>query len=280
MLFICATPIGNLQDITLRAISILSTVDIILCEDTRKSKQLLSAHQISYKRLIALHEHNENEITQKVLTWLNEGLNICQISDAGTPGISDPGARLCKQVLAYGHKISPLPGACAYTSLLSIAGLHGANLFYGFLPSLTTARKNILAKWEFVEYAVCIYESPHRIIDCLTDIVATLGKRNVLMGRELTKQFETVVKLPANELLEFVKSDHNQQRGEFVLLIYPEDIDLDLEPAQHLTEEQITTLKLLLPELPPKKAVTIAHKITGADKTLLYDLAIKLNQKK
>ena len=135
MLYICATPIGNLQDISFRAIEVLNSSDIILCEDTRQSKNLLAAHNINYKHLVSLHEHNENQVTEKVLLWLQEGLTITQVSDAGTPGISDPGARLCNAVLAHGYKISPIPGACAYTSLLSVAGIMQPSLFYGFLPS-------------------------------------------------------------------------------------------------------------------------------------------------
>lgn len=141
MLYVCATPIGNLKDISLRAIDILNKSDIILCEDTRVSSHLLNNHQIKYKKLVALHEHNENEITDKVIDWLNNGLIITQISDAGTPNISDPGARLCKKVREQGFKISPIPGACAYVTLLSVAGLDLPNLFYGFLPSTKSRRK-------------------------------------------------------------------------------------------------------------------------------------------
>ncbi len=275
MLYICATPIGNLKDISIRALDVLSTSDIILCEDTRISKQLLSAHGITYKKLIALHQHNENEIAEKVLEYLEEGLVVTQISDAGTPGISDPGARLCKTVQDRGFKVSPIPGACAYTSLLSVSGLDKPSLFYGFLPSSANARKIILEQWRDVPYAVCIYEAPHRIIACIENIITVLGEEClVLMGRELTKQFETIKKSTATGLLDFVKSDSNQQRGEFVLLIYPKLVEAKLA-LEVLSGEQIRVLKLLLPEMPPKKAVTIAHKLTGANKDLLYSYAVE-----
>ncbi len=274
MLYICATPIGNLKDISLRALEILSASDIILCEDTRTSKQLLSAHGINYKQLIALHQHNENQIAEKVLAYLEDGLTITQISDAGTPGISDPGARLCKAVLAAGYQVSPIPGACAYISLLCVSGLDKPSLFYGFLPGTKNARVKILEEWIDVPYAVGIYESPHRIIESMTDIIAVLGEnRQIILGRELTKQFETIRPGTTAEILEFVKSDSNQQRGEFVLLIYPKVIDKVV--AEFLTGEQIKVLELLLPELPPKKAVAIAHKLTGANKDLLYNHAIR-----
>ncbi|MCE3268153.1 MAG: rsmI [Burkholderiales bacterium] len=274
MLYICATPIGNLKDISIRALEVLAASDIILCEDTRTSKQLLSAHGINYKQLIALHQHNENQIAEKVLNYLSSGMTVTQISDAGTPGISDPGARLCQIVLAAGYKVSPIPGACAYISLLSVAGLDKPSLFYGFLPSTKNARIKILEEWAGSSYAIGIYESPHRIIDSMQDIVTVLGEcRPIIMGRELTKQFETIKYATASALLEFIKSDPNQQRGEFVLLIYPDILIKTAEEA--LTSEQIKVLKLLLPELPPKKAVSITHKLTGANKDLLYNYAIK-----
>jgi 16S rRNA (cytidine1402-2'-O)-methyltransferase len=272
MLYICATPIGNLNDISIRAIETLSRSDVILCEDTRTSRHLLDKHQIPYKKLIALHDHNENEIAAKVVIWLSEGLTITQISDAGTPGISDPGARLCSYVRQHGFKISPIPGACAYISLLSVSGLTMPSLFYGFLPAKKTARTKILNTWQMVDHAVCIYEAPHRIIECIEDIINSLGaKRNLIMGRELTKQFETIKKATASELLKFILSDTNQQKGEFVILIAPNEIIID---NNSLTIEQINTLNLLLKELPPKKAVNLSHKLTGGNKDLLYNYTL------
>ena len=276
MLYICATPIGNLDDISLRALEILAKADIILCEDTRNSQKLLNHHGINQKRLIALHDHNENEISQKVLEWLNQELLIVQISDAGTPGISDPGARLCNVLHANQITPHPLPGACAYISLLSVSGLVDTpSLFHGFLPNKSSQRQKQLNLWLGVEYAVAIYESPHRIVDSLSDIVQCLGEtREIVMGRELTKHFETIKKLSAGELLEFVKSDSNQQRGEFVLIILPPLKIRNTE--EQLTAEQISALNIIAAELPSKKAVNLTNKLFGGNKDLLYQYLLDL----
>ena len=276
MLYICATPIGNLDDISLRALEILAKADIILCEDTRNSQKLLNHHGINQKRLIALHDHNENEISQKVLEWLNQELLIVQISDAGTPGISDPGARLCNVLHADQITPHPLPGACAYISLLSVSGIVDTpSLFHGFLPNKSSQRQKQLNTWLSVEYAVAIYESPHRIVDSLSDIVQCLGStREIVMGRELTKHFETIKKLSAGELLEFVKSDSNQQRGEFVLIILPALKIKNTE--EQLTAEQISALNIIAAELPSKKAVNLTNKLFGGNKDLLYQYLLDL----
>lgn len=276
MLYICATPIGNLDDISLRALEILTKADIILCEDTRNSQKLLNHHGINQKRLIALHDHNENEISQKVLEWLAQELLIVQISDAGTPGISDPGARLCNVLHANQITPHPLPGACAYISLLSVSGLVDTpSLFHGFLPNKSSQRQKQLNLWLGVEYAVAIYESPHRIVDSLSDIVQCLGDtREIVMGRELTKHFETIKKLPAGELLDFVKSDSNQQRGEFVLIILPQLKIKNTE--EQLTTEQISALNIIAAELPSKKAVNLTNKLFGGNKDLLYQYLLDL----
>ncbi|MBY0379083.1 MAG: 16S rRNA (cytidine(1402)-2'-O)-methyltransferase, partial [Burkholderiales bacterium] len=242
MLYICATPIGNLKDISLRALKILSHADIILCEDTRNSRFLLNTHNIQFKKLIALHGHNENEVAEKVIQWLQSDLTIVQISDAGTPGISDPGARLCERVIQAGLKVSPIPGACAYISLLSVSGIQTPSLFYGFLPSTKIKRTKVLEQWVKSEYAVAIYEAPHRILECMEDIISCLGaNRTIIMGREMTKQFETIKKMQALDLLQFIKTDNNQQKGEFVLLIGPSR----QEKSNTINNEQIKALKLL-----------------------------------
>jgi 16S rRNA (cytidine1402-2'-O)-methyltransferase len=276
MLYICATPIGNLDDISLRALEILAKADIILCEDTRNSQKLLNHHGINQKRLIALHDHNENEVSQKVLEWLNQELLIVQISDAGTPGISDPGARLCNVLHANQITPHPLPGACAYISLLSVSGIVDTpSLFHGFLPNKSSQRQKQLNTWLSVEYAVAIYESPHRILDSLSDLVQCLGEaREIVMGREMTKHFETIKKLSAGELLEFVKSDSNQQRGEFVLIILPPLKIRNTE--EQLTAEQISALNIIAAELPSKKAVNLTNKLFGGNKDLLYQYLLDL----
>lgn len=276
MLYICATPIGNLNDITIRALEILNKADIILCEDTRTSQRLLQHHGINGKHLVALHDHNENEAGQKVIEWLKQGLCIVQISDAGTPGISDPGARLCNLAYQNGFTPVPLPGACAYASLLSIAGLVDIDcLFSGFLSNKSTQRQKQLAKWIAVDFAVCIYESPHRIVECLHDIATILGEeRIIIMGRELTKQFETIQKLKAKELLDFVNADNNQQRGEFALIIMPEQAK-NSNSDEELTQEQINTLTLVAKELPAKKAVNLTHKLIGGNKEVMYNYLVE-----
>lgn len=269
MLYICATPIGNMRDITLRALEALQQADIILCEDTRNSVNLLNFHNITNKKLYAFHEHNENEMSYRVIEWLKEGLNIVQISDAGTPGVSDPGARLCNIAFEHGFTPHPLPGASAYLSLLSVSGLVNLqSLFYGFLANKSSQRQNQLASFKNVNYAVTIYESTHRIIDCIDDMITILGgERLLVVGRELTKQFETILKISAQEYKLKLLADKNQQRGEFVINILPEDL---VKFEDNVTDEQVRVLQLLAQELPTKKAVNLTHKIVGGSKDLLY----------
>lgn len=273
MLYICATPIGNLEDITFRAIETLKKSDIILCEDTRNSQKLLGHYGINNKKLVAFHEHNENEVSEKVISWLEENQLIVQISDAGTPGISDPGARLCNKILALGYKVSPLPGACAFISLISVAGLIDTPfLFHGFLPNKSSQRQKQLEKWRSVDYAVGIYESPHRIVDCLQDILDILGQATpIIIGRELTKQFETIKKDTIKNIFDFVNNDPYQQKGEFVIIIMPQ---VDTNQKELITPEQIKILELLAEELPAKKAVNLTNKIIGGDKDALYNLLL------
>lgn len=275
MLYICATPIGNLKDISFRAIDILNQADVVLCEDTRLSRQLFTFHGITVKKLVALHEHNEFQVAQNVLKWLDDGMIVVQVSDAGTPGVSDPGARLCNKAREHGHQISPLPGACAYIGLLSVSGLNIPSLFYGFLPSTTTKRCRVLEQWVGASYAICLYEAPHRILDSLADIAKVLGNDcHIIMGRELTKKFETIKALPASQLLDFIQNDPNQQRGEFVLLVSP----IVQVEVFTLNQEHIRVLTLLAQELPPKKAATLAAKILGCETNLLYNYLINLKR--
>lgn len=275
MLYVCATPIGNLQDISLRALAVLNSSDIILCEDTRVSYRLLNYHNVCGKKLVAFHAYNEAQVSPQVIEWLKSGLIVTQLTDAGTPSISDPGARLCELVLQQGLKCSPIPGACAYVSILSVSGVCAPSLFYGFLPNQSIKRRKILTSFEKVNYSVCIYESPHRVVECLSDIVAVLGYERILvMGRELTKQFETIIKTTAGKVLEFVQADSYQQLGEFVFLIAPAIVQKSLDSS--LTIEQMKALELLLLDLPPKRAAIAVHKLFGGDKDLLYKYAIAI----
>ncbi len=274
MLYICATPIGNMQDISLRALEMLKNADIILCEDTRNSQRLLSYHSIKAKRLVALHEHNENEIAQRVIEWLDNNMTIVQISDAGTPGISDPGARLCKVLFDNGKVASPLPGACAYISLMSVSGIvNNEHLFVGFLPSKSSHRLKELAKYNNLTYPVIFYESPHRIVDCLQDIATSCGiGREIVIGRELTKMFETVKRGNAANIIEFITADANQQKGEFVVVVLP-DIAEQAELIA-LSNKDVEVIDLLAKELPPKKAAQISAQILGLDKHFVYDYIV------
>jgi 16S rRNA (cytidine1402-2'-O)-methyltransferase len=272
MLYICATPIGNLLDITYRAIEILSNADIILCEDTRNSSHLLKHYSINQAKLISLHQHNENHITEKVLEYLANNKIIVQISDAGTPSISDPGARLCNQVINAGYQISPLPGACAYTTLLSVSGIDSAHLFYGFLPHTSNKRINILNDWQNINYAVILYEAPHRILETLYDIQTVFGHEKIIvLGRELTKQFETIKKMPIEKLIQFISNDPYQQKGEFVIIICAD------KKTNTLTQKQQNAINEISKFFSPKKAASFVAKYLDGDKNQLYNYL--LNQK-
>lgn len=272
MLYICATPIGNLADISLRAIDVLNQSDIILCEDTRNSLILLNHHNIKIKKLVALHQHNEEKVSVQVVKWLEQGLIISQISDAGTPGISDPGARLCAKVLDSGLKISPIPGACAYLSLLSVSGINVPHIFLGFLAAKTRIRT--FKEYQTSAAAIIIYESPHRIISCLNDIKIVFGATaNIILGRELTKKFETIIKDQVENILVATLADSKQQKGEFVIIILPVP---KISTVIELNSIQKKALTLLLAELAPTTAVKIAHQLVGGEKELLYQYAITL----
>jgi len=275
-LYVVATPIGNLADVTVRAIAGFHAADIILAEDTRVTGSLLSAYGIS-KKLVSLREHNEREMAANVIRWIEEGKIVLQVSDAGTPGISDPGARLAQAVWAAGLRVVPVVGASAVIGALSACGLDTARfLFNGFLPPKSGARCKTLQQWAQADYAVVCYEAPHRILDCVTDVVATLGAdRPLVLARELTKTFETFLRLPAGELLARIQADSNQQRGECVLVIDAapqEEADADLPaPAVALLTE-------LVAALPTKQAAGIVAAHYDLNKKQLYDLALQLKQ--
>lgn len=270
MLYICATPIGNLQDITYRAVEILSKADIILCEDTRNSSHLLKHYSINQAKLLSLHQHNENQITQKVLEYLADNKIVVQISDAGTPSISDPGSRLCNKVISAGYQISPLPGACAYITLLSVSGIDSTHLFYGFLPHTSNKRINVLNNWQNVEYAVILYEAPHRILETLYDIKTVFGNEKlIILGRELTKQFETIKKLNVEQLIQFVQNDLYQQKGEFVIIICAD------KKINNLTKKQQDAINEISKFLPPKKAAAFIEKYLDGDKNILYTYLLR-----
>ncbi|GAD01004.1 16S rRNA (cytidine(1402)-2'-O)-methyltransferase [Agarivorans albus] len=270
-LYIVATPIGNLADITQRAIQVLKDVSMIAAEDTRNTGRLLSHYEIG-TRCVAVHDHNE----QQKIAWLEQqvldGNDIALVSDAGTPLINDPGYHLVNAFRAKGYPVVPLPGACAAIAALSVAGLPTDRFLYeGFLPAKTKARQERLDELRQETRTVVYYESPHRILDSLADIVSCLGEgRQVVLARELTKTFETIKSLPVAELLAWVKADPNQQKGEMVLIVAGYQKDSELLPV-----DALDTLKLLQTELPLKKAAALTAKIYGLKKNALYDYGLK-----
>jgi 16S rRNA (cytidine1402-2'-O)-methyltransferase len=271
-LYVVATPIGNLADITLRALHVLQLADAIACEDTRHTQHLLRAYGIDARQLIALHEHNEAEAAQGVIERLSQGQRIAYVSDAGTPAISDPGARLAAACAAANLRVLPLPGASSVTTALSAAGLAGDGqfVFHGFLPAKSGERQAAAAALAGEPRAVVLLEAPHRIT-ALAEALATLGERPITVARELTKQFEQVATLPCAELPAWLAADAQRQRGEFALVLHPAP-----STAAGSADEGDRVLRLLLAELPLKTAVKLAADITGAPRNALYERALAL----
>lgn len=269
-LYIVATPIGNLGDISARALATLEQVDIIACEDTRHTQKLLSAFAIKNKT-ISMHDHNERQRQDYIASLLQEGKSIALVSDAGTPLISDPGFHLVRHCRSLGLAVSPMPGACAAISALSVAGLPTDRFsFEGFLPSKSGARQSVLKGLAAEPRTMVFYDAPRRAIDTIKDIVETLGpQRYVVIARELTKTFETVHSDHAENLLAWLEQDPNQLKGEMVLVIEGYQAD-----RNDISSEVVKTLKLLLAEMKPKKACAITAEIHGVKKNALYDLAL------
>ncbi|MCB6182619.1 16S rRNA (cytidine(1402)-2'-O)-methyltransferase [Leeia sp. TBRC 13508] len=274
-LYVVATPIGNLQDMTVRATSVLGQVDIVAAEDTRVSGGLLR-HLGVRPRLIASHEHNERSSAEKIVTMLQEGQDVAVISDAGTPGVSDPGAVVVAAVLAAGLKVVPIPGPSAAIAAVSASGFTETTFrFVGFLPPKRGARVEAILQLAEDESLQIIYEAPHRILDCLTDLRDTLGvDREIVICRELTKTFETIRRLPLGEAVEWVSGDSNQQRGEFVLVLSACQKPVTTEEGLPADADRL--LQILIAELPLKQAVGLAVKITGLAKNELYQHALNL----
>lgn len=272
-LYVVATPIGNLDDISARALAILRHVALIAAEDTRHSARLMQHFGISTP-LAACHEHNEREHGGRFLARLQAGEDVALISDAGTPLISDPGFHLVRQVRAAGIAVVPVPGACALIAGLSAAGLPSDRfIFEGFLPAKGAARRARLEQVKEEPRTLIFYEAPHRILECVEDMRAVFGdERQAVLARELTKTFETIRGLPLVELHEWIAADSNQQRGECVVLVSgwqaPEGEDA-------VSAEALRVLDLLLGELPLKRAAALAAEITGVRKNLLYQVALE-----
>lgn len=272
-LYVVATPIGNLQDISLRALDVLKSADVVAAEDTRHSAHLLTHFGIKAK-LVALHEHNERAAGEKLLAMLQAGQSVALVSDAGTPGISDPGAVLVDMARAAGIGVVPLPGACAAVAALSAAGCTRAHFhFYGFLPASAAQRRHALEELRELQATLVFYEAPHRVLESVTDMAQVFGAQRILVvARELTKTFETFHRCPLGEAADWLRGDANRQRGEFVLLVEGAAAPDNSE----LNEEAQRVLRLLLAELPLKQAVKLATDITGAKKNALYQLALEL----
>ena len=273
--YVVATPIGNLGDITLRALETLKSVDAIAAEDTRHSSGLLNHFGIS-KKLIAVHEHNEHQSAEKLLAQLKNGENIALVTDAGTPGISDPGAVVVDFVRKAGIKVVPIPGVSAVVAALSASGItQNGFYFHGFLPASGAARRKVLQSLKTQTVTLVLYEAPHRIVECIEDIAQVLGsERRITFARELTKTFETIYTCPVSHASAWLQADANQQRGEFVLLIEAEPP----QETQEISEEAQRVLKCLLADLPLKQAVALATEITQLKKNDLYELALALKQ--
>ena len=270
-LYIVATPIGNLSDITAHAIDCLKSVAIIACEDTRTSGKLLNHFNIPTKTW-AYHDHNAEVQTPKLIEVLQSGQSIALISDAGTPLISDPGFRLVRACHQAGIKVSPVVGASAAIAALSVAGLPSDKFyFYGFLPAKTAGRQSELTKIKDLTATLIFYEAPHRIVECIDDMITVLGdNRQVTFCREITKTFETIYPSTLGELKQFVASDANQQKGEMVLVVAGANDSVNDEGKHD------ALLKRLLQDLSVKKAAQLASDITGAKKNALYERALML----
>lgn len=270
-----ATPIGNRDDISARAVSVLQSVDLIAAEDTRHSARLMSHFQITTP-LVAYHDHGHEAQGERIFAALDEGQDVALISDAGTPLVSDPGFRLVRSARERAYKVIPLPGACAAITALSAAGLPSDRFcFEGFLPAKQSQRRKALDLLVKETRTMIFYEAPHRIIAAVEDLLEVFGaEREATLARELTKTYETVLNGNLGELLAQIKNDINQQKGEMVVVV--RGFDGEVQSAQAHEEERV--LKLLLADLPVKQAASLAAKICGGQRNSLYKKALDLKQ--
>ena len=273
-----ATPIGNLADISLRSLHVLQMVDAIACEDTRHTQGMLRSYGLERpgSQLLAVHQHNEAEAAAGIITRLQQGQRIAYVSDAGTPGVSDPGARLCAAVAAHGLRAMPLPGASSITSALSVAGCvppgqtEGGFVFAGFLPTKNAERQVAVHKLAAEPRCTVLLEAPHRIQD-LAKALAVLGPRPVTLAREITKQFEQISTHAAQDVAAWLDVDATRSKGEFVVVLHPVAVQQDGGDAERV-------LRLLLAELPTKTAVKLTAEITGGHRNTLYDRALEIKR--
>ena len=271
-LYVVATPIGNVTDITLRALHVLLLADVVACEDTRKTGALLTRFGLS-KHMVAAHQHNEREAAEKLIARLHAGERVALVSDAGTPAVSDPGARIVDAVRAAGLNVVPVPGASAAIAALSASGLVNDRFhFVGFLPAKAKQRESELSTLKSMAATLVIYEAPHRIVDCVEALAAVFEPvRQVVFARELSKLFEEIHRCTIGEALAWVKADANRERGEFVVLVEGATQDTDAGEAE---AERI--LNILLAECSVKQAASLAAQITGRKKNALYERALQI----
>jgi 16S rRNA (cytidine1402-2'-O)-methyltransferase len=274
-LYVVATPIGNLADISARAVEILSGVGAIAAEDTRVTRHLLDHRGIT-ARLIALHAHNEDRAAREVLEILAGGASVALVSDAGTPAISDPGARLVAMAREAGYAVSPIPGANAAAAAVSVSGFLSPHfLFYGFLPTRGSARRSELTALASLPYSLVFYEAPHRVAESVVDLAAVFGsERRILFARELTKMFEETQVCALGDAPAWLAANAHRVKGEFVLVV--EGVAVPASEAVNVEK----TLKALLDELPLKQAVALAVKITGASRNVLYERALEIKRER
>ena len=268
-LYVVATPIGNLGDITLRAIETLKSADVVAAEDTRNTRALLTHLGIS-AHLVALHEHNERKGASQVVGWIREGKSVALVSDAGTPGVSDPGAFVVAAVREAGLRVVPVPGASALTAALSASGMsYDGCVFAGFLPAKGAARREKLAALAAGPWAIVLFEAPHRVAQTLADLHESLGDRDVVVAREITKRFETIARVPLATAAAWVAENPDRTRGEFVLVV-------EGKTPIATANDPLPVLEALLAELPLKSAVALAVKITGGKRNELYPAALEI----
>ena len=274
-LYVVATPIGHLRDIGARALDVLRSADVIAAEDTRHTRHLLDHFGIDAK-LVAVHEHNERASGERVVRWLAEPRSVALVTDAGTPGVSDPGALVVQAVRAAGHRVVPIPGACAVTVALSGAGVPGDGFrFAGFLPTKHEARRRAVRAVGDDPAPVIFYEAPHRIRESIDDLADVLGpERRITICRELTKLFETIHECALGEAGAWLDADANRLRGEFVLVLHPAPARSDDAP----TSEALRVLDILVRDLPPSTAARLAAEITGVKRAELYRIALAAKQ--
>ena len=275
-LYVVATPLGNLRDISLRAVDVLAAVDVIAAEDTRVTRVLLEHYGIA-TRLLSLHEHNERRRAAEIVALLATGKSVALVSDAGTPGVSDPGSALVAEVAAAGHRVVPVPGASAVLAALTAYGLSASRwLFCGFLPASASARRRELERLSACDSPLVFYEAPHRVVAAVAALAETLGEqRSLVIARELTKRFESIDRLRLGDAAAWLAADPDRRRGEFVLIVGPSDPQRTAAGDEG-GEAHDRILAALLAELPLAQAVRLAVSITGAPKNGLYRRALAL----